>query len=174
MRNEINWIMCDGGPHILMESKFLEIWKGESDEAYQESVRYYEQACMIDGYIGELNIGPGRCIIIGDDVPSSTWISNGDANGTIVVCNYMDEEITYDVLTTEINKIPNCKYDDTGLIYDVSDKELYLFSACDLGAGWIYNYCKFNLVPGNYKIRMIEEYICHNCSFRLFNFNLED
>ena len=69
MRNEINWIMCDGGPHILMESKFLKIWKGDSDEAYQESVRYYEQACMVDGYIGELNIGSGKCIIIGDDVP---------------------------------------------------------------------------------------------------------
>lgn len=170
MENAITWITCDGGPHILMEGKSLKIWKGESEEAYQESMRYYEQACMIDSYIGELNIDSGKCIIIGDDVSSSTWIANGDANGAIVVCNYMDEEITYDVLATEIRKIPSCRYHDTGLSYDVTDAELYLFSACDFGADWLYHYLKFNLIPGKYKIRMIEEYIFHNCSFRLFGF----
>lgn len=24
-----NWIECDGGPHILIENRYLKIWKGE-------------------------------------------------------------------------------------------------------------------------------------------------
>lgn len=171
MRNEINWIGSDGGPHILIEQKFLKIWKGESDRAFQESMRYYEQAELIDDYIGELKIGLGKCMIISEDVPVSTWIPKGITNGTIVIANYVSEGITYDILSSEINNIPNCKYKDTGLIYDVSDKELYLFPACDLDVDWTYNYCKLNLLPGKYKIGLIEEYIFHDSGFRLFHFN---
>ena len=173
MKNEINWIESDGGPHILIERKFLKIWKGESDRAFQESMRYYEQAGLIDDYIGELKIGLGKCIIISEDVPASTWITKRDTNGTIVVANYIGEGITYDILSTEINNIPDCKYKDTGLVYDVLDRELYLFPACDLCVDWTYKYCKMNLLPGRYKIRLIEEYIFHDSSFRLFNFKAD-
>lgn len=62
------------------------IWKGEGDRAYQESKSYYEWACRVDGYIGELEIGSGKCIVIGDNVLLSTGISHGDTNSALVVC----------------------------------------------------------------------------------------
>lgn len=73
MNKKINWVEGDGGPHIIIESKFLKIWKGE-------------------------------------------------------------------------------------------------FPACDFDKGWHYNYCKFNLLPGNYRVKMIEEYVIKDSSFRLFKF----
>lgn len=173
MKNEIIWIESDGGPHILIERKFLHIWKGENDSAFQESMRYYEQAGLIDDYIGELKIGSGKCIIISEDVPASTWITKKDTSGTIVVANYIGKAITYDILSTEINNIPDYKYEETGLIYDVSDNELYLFPACDLCVDWVYKFCKVNLLPGKYKIRLIEEYFFQDSCFRLFNFKAE-
>lgn len=27
MQQEITWIECDGGPHILIERKYLKLWK---------------------------------------------------------------------------------------------------------------------------------------------------
>lgn len=173
MKNEINWIECDGGPHILIERKFLNIWKGESDQAFQESMGYYEQAGLIDDYIGELKIGPGKCMIISEDVPASTWIPGKETSGTIVVANYIGEAVTYDMLSMEINNIPDCKYEDTGLVYEVSDRELYLFPACDLCEDWTYKYCKINLLPGNYKIGLMEEYFFRGSCFRLFHFNAD-
>ena len=59
----------------------------------------------------------------------------------------------------------------THLIYQVTDEELYLFAACDFGSDWLYHYCKLNLLPGKYSIKMIEEYIFHDSSFRLFKLN---
>ena len=109
--------------------------EGESDKDFEESMGYYERAGLIDDYIGELEIGIGKCIIISEDVPLSTWISNSNTNGTIVVANYINEEINYDILSTEINKIPDIRYNNTGLIYRVTDYVLYLFPACDFGTG---------------------------------------
>lgn len=53
----------------------------------------------------------------------------------------------------------------------MTDEELYLLAACDFGTDWLYNFCKINLLPGNYSIKMIEEYIVNDSSFRLFKFN---
>lgn len=176
MNKKISWVECDGGPHILIESKYLKIWKAETEEELEKSYEYYEEAGLIDDYIGELKIGLGKCIIISEDIPSSTWLSDNDKNSFIVVMNYVsdyfqNEEMEFDTLLKEFSKIPDDQFIDTNLIYQVTDKELYLFAACDFGSDWLYNYCKLNLLPGNYSIKMIEEYIFHDSSFRLFKFN---
>ena len=176
MNNEIDWIECDGGPHILIESKYLKIWKGETDDEYQKAMEYYEEAGLIDNYIGELTIGSGKCLVISDDITSSTWISDNNTSGFLVVVNYIsdyyiDEEIKFDTLLNELSKITDNQFADTNLIYQVTDEELYLFAACDFGNEWLYNYCKLNLLPGDYSIKMIEEYIFGDSSFRLFKFS---
>lgn len=176
MNSEITWIECDGGPHILIESKYLKIWKGETEEEYQKAEEYYEETALIDDYIGELNIGSGKCLVISDDITSSTWLSDNNTGGFLVVVNYIsedyiDEEITFDTLFNEFCKIPEEQFADTNLIYRVTDEELYLFAACDFGSEWLYNYCKLNLLSGDYSIKMIEEYIFDDSSFRLFKFS---
>lgn len=175
MNNVITWIECDGGPHILIESKYLNIWKAETEEELKKSYKYYEEAGLIDDYIGELKIGLGKCIVISEDIPSSTWISDNNKSGFIVVINYvsdyyLNEEIKCDTLLNEFNKISDDQFIDTNLIYQVTDEELYLFAACDFGCDWHYNYCKINLLPSKYSIKMIEEYIFNDSSFRLFKF----
>lgn len=177
MNNEINWIECDGGPHILIESKYLKIWKGETEDEYQKAKGYYEEAGHIDDYIGELNIGPGKCIVISDDITSSTWLSDNNTSGFLVVVNYIsdyyiNEEIKFDTLFNEFSKITDNQFVDTNLIYHVTDEELYLIAACDFGNEWLYNYCKLNLLAGDYSIKMIEEYIFDESSFRLFKFSI--
>lgn len=174
MGREIKWIGSDGGPHILIERRFLHIWKGESDEDFERARQYYEEAGLIEDYIGELNIGSGKCIIISDDVPVSTWLPDGSTGGVIVVANYInDDGIDYEILAEEINKIPDALYHDINLTCQVIDQELYLFPACDFGAGWMYEYMKVNLEPGYYIIKLAEEYIFRNSSFRLFKFSRE-
>lgn len=176
MNKEINWIECDGGPHILIERKFLNIWKGKTEDELQKAEECYEAAGLIDDYIGILNIGAGKCIVISDDVASSTWLSDNNTSGFLVVVNYIsdyyaDEELVFDKLLGELRKIPDDQFVDTDLIYQVTDEELYLMAACDFGQGWLYPYCKLNLLLGNYSIKMMEEYLFEQSSFRLFQFN---
>ena len=169
MNKKINWIEGEGGPHIIIESKFLKIWKGESDEEFERSLCFYKKACSINDYISVLNIGSGKCIIINEDILISTWITD-NTGGILVVGNYIGDEMEYDTLSKEINDIPQYEYSDTELVYQVCDQELYLFPACDFDKGWHYNYCKFNLLPGNYIVKMIEEYAVNDSNFRLFKF----
>lgn len=176
MNNEINWIECDGGPHIIIERKYLKIWKGETEEEYNKAIEYYEETGSIDDYIGELKIGLGKCLVISEDVPSSAWISDNNTSGFLVVVNYVseyyiNEKIRFDTLLNEFSKIADDQFIDTNLTYQVTDEELYLFAACDFGSGWLYHYSKFNLLPGNYRIKMIEEYLFEDSSFRLFKFS---
>ncbi|MDE7416003.1 MAG: immunity 21 family protein [Lachnospiraceae bacterium] len=151
MINEISWIECDGGPHILIESRYLKIWKGETDEEFEKSKQYYEEAGLIEDYIGELKIGSGKCLIIREEVTASTWISDNNLSGFLAGVNYVSEE-----------------YADKG----IKSNDLYLFAACDFGNDWLYNYCKLNLLPGNYHIKMKEEFIFDGSSFMLFKFSI--
>lgn len=176
MNKKLTWIECDGGPHILIESKYLKIWKAETEEGFKKSYEYYEQAGLIDDYIGVLKTEFGKCIIISEDICSSTWLSDNHSNGFIVVINYVsdsyqNEELESEILLREFSKISEDQFIDTHLIYQVADEELYLFAACDFGSDWLYHYCKLNLLPGKYSIKMIEEYIFHDSSFRLFKLN---
>ncbi|MDE5823911.1 MAG: immunity 21 family protein [Lachnospiraceae bacterium] len=177
MINEISWIECDGGPHILIESRYLKIWKGETDEEFEKSKQYYEEAGLIEDYIGELKIGSGKCLIIREEVTVSTWISDNNLSGFLVGVNYVSEEyadegIKSNALLNELNKIPEEQFVDTNLTFQVRDKDLYLFAACDFGNDWLYNYCKLNLLPGNYRIKMKEEFIFDGSSFMLFKFSI--
>lgn len=121
MNTEITWVESDGGPHILIEKKYLKLWKG---------------FIVVINYISD----------------------------------YFSKEMTFDTLYNEFNKISDEQFIDTHLIYQVTEEELYLLAACDFGCDWHYNYCKFHLLSGNYKIKIIEEYIFNDSSFRLFKF----
>ena len=168
MQQEITWIECDGGPHILIERKYLKLWKTAKQEDYEETAQ-------IEEYIGELRFGTGKCLVLSEDIPSSTWLSDNNTSGFIVVINYASENAIHeglkaDILYHEFLKIPEAQFTDTNIIYQVTDEVLYLIAACDFGSGWHYNYCQFDLMPGNYSIKIIEEYILDGSSFRLFLF----
>ena len=101
----------------------------------------------------------------------TVWIAGEEGGeGVIVGLNYMDQEIDEEILVENVRKISNDEYSETGVEYKVFDDELYLFPACDVEVGGYYNYNKVNLIPGIYKVKIIEEYRLYNASFILYKF----
>ena len=82
----------------------------------------------------------------------------------------MDEEFDEEILIENVRKISNDEYSETGVEYKVFDDELYLFPACEVEVGCYYNYNKVHLIPGIYKVKIIENYIFYNASFILYKF----
>lgn len=161
---EIKWVFGDGGPHILMERKYLNLWIVQKEALY-------EKACQIDDYIGNLQLPDISFIVISEEMTHTVWIADEEERGGIIVgLNYMDEEFDEEILIKNIRKISNDEYSETGVEYKVFDDELYLFPACDIEVGGYYNYNKVNLNPGIYKVKIIEEYILYNASFILYKF----
>lgn len=81
-----------------------------------------EETGLIDDYIGELNIGLGKCLVISEDIASSTWVSVNNTGGYLVVVNYLsdfyiNEGLKCEILYNEFRKIAEDQFVDTGIIY---------------------------------------------------------
>ncbi len=161
---EIKWVSGDGGPHILMKRKYLDFW------ADQKGI-LYEKVGQIDDYIGNLRLLDISLIVISEEMTHTAWITDEEGKGGIVIgLNYMDEEFDEEILIENVRKISNDEYSETGVEYKVFDDELYLFPACEVEVGGYYNYNKVHLIPGIYKVKIIENYIFYNASFILYKF----
>ena len=161
---EVKWVSGDGGPHILMERKYLNFWTAQKETLY-------EIACQIDDYIGNLQLPGISLIVISEEMTHTAWIAGeGGREGVVIGLNYMDEEFDEEILIENVRKIPNDEYNETEVEYKIFDDELYLFPACDVEVGGYYNYDKVHLIPGIYKVKIIEEYILYNASFILYKF----
>lgn len=150
---EIKWVSGDGGPHILMERKYLDFWADQKGTLYKK-------VGQIDDYIGNLRLLDISLIVISEE----------GKGGIVIGLNYMDEEFDEEILIENVRKISNDEYSETGVEYKVFDDELYLFPACEVEVGGYYNYNKVHLIPGIYKVKIIENYILYNASFILYKF----
>ncbi len=162
------WVWGTGGPHLLMEKRYIDLW--EADAGTEEQELYYKTGEVDGEYIIEMALGDGSCIVVAEEGPS-TWVSdeNGDG-GILVVSIYEEKGFNEEEFVEKIRKIPNNEYLETKIEYKVCDRELYLFPACDLKPGFSEPYNKVNLIPGVYKIKIIENYELVNGSFILFKF----
>lgn len=162
------WIWGSGGPHLLMEKRYLSLW--EADAGTEERLLYYKTEEADGEYIIKMTLGDGNCIVISEEGPS-TWISNGNGDGGIwAVSIYEEEGFDEEKFIDNLGKIPNNEYSETGIEYEVYDDELYLFPACDLKPGFSEPYNKVNLVPGIYIIKIIDNYELVDGKFILFKF----
>ena len=90
---EIKWVSGDGGPHILMERKYLDFW------ADQKGI-LYEKVGQIDDYIGNLRLLDISLIVISEE----------GKGGIVIGLNYMDEEFDEEILIENVRKISKDEY----------------------------------------------------------------
>jgi hypothetical protein len=73
MEISINWVCSAGGPLIVVPAEIAHHWRGVEGWFPSEDVRQmsdefasdYARACGIDDYLGMLEVGPGRALILG-------------------------------------------------------------------------------------------------------------
>ncbi len=158
----LNWIECDGGPHIILEKHLVGKWEATN------CTSHYDKACEIEDYIGLLPVADGYGIVISEDISKSTWIEAQDKKGGfLVVLNFIKEGIDENTIIENIRGIDENLFKPSELQISIKDKNLYLFAACDYGPDWIYGYSEISLKPGNYTINTLERCLFEDCSFRV-------
>lgn len=179
--NELKWVECDAGPHILLEKRLIASWGGVNKSSnkrivyarvgYEEendSATDYDMACDIDDYIGLISVGDGNGIVIADDVPRSTWIAADDQKGGyLVILNYIEEGTSDNTIINKIREAREECFEPTDLKLSVQDNTLYLFAACDSEPNWIYGFLEIQIEPGTYSIDTIENFNFGDSSFRV-------
>lgn len=157
---KISWVWGDGGPHLLMEKRYINVWVKDTAIEQERKPSLYDKIGELDGdYIGKFILSDGSFIVIKEEMDQTTWISSEGGDGGILVgSNGIEKNFDETDFIETVKKIPNDVYDETGIQYEVSEGELYLFPACDLEPGYSNPYNKVNLIPGLYKIKIVENY----------------
>ena len=186
INKELKWISCDGGPHILMEKKCMKLWEGSevplngrivnSKSKWNQETFIstdYDLACDINDYIGIIEVQNGSAIVINDDVPISTFITDKNGIGNIVVLNSWENGNYSEELYEIICALNLNDFEDSGIIYRTSEPQLYHFPACDIPTKPVYDFIEISLQPGTYRIYRKDSMILENGEIRVFRFHKE-
>jgi hypothetical protein len=153
------WISCNS-PLLLVAKDHLRAWEGSDVPAecrrIQAQFRWnpdgpatdYDRACDVDDYVGVIDVGSGKAIVLGDEPLMTTWLPLTDG-GLLVRWVYADSE---DALLVAAHSLPNDAYEDSGLSFLVGASPLVLLAACESSEDKIYPRIEFEIPPGRYRI----------------------
>jgi hypothetical protein len=173
---KFQWISSDGGPLIVVEQKYLGFWEGcdaPSNNRVPEAkfrrglevATDYDRACDIEDYIGLIDVGGGKAIVLGGDETAATWLHFRESEEGILIRWFSGNSET-DVLRAA-DSLSDKSGKNENLEFTIEDSDLVLFAACESGNDNVFPRLKYSLPKGTYKIFTIEyedeqtSIICH-------------
>ena len=153
------WISCNS-PLLLVAKDNLWAWEGAAvpSQGRRVEARFrwnpdgpatdYDRACDVDDYLGLIDVGPGKALVLGDEPLMTTWLPLKDG-GLLVRWVCADGE---EALLAAAHRIPGDAYQDSGFSFTVGVAPLVLLAACESGEDKIYPRIEFELPPGRYGI----------------------
>ena len=140
--DSIEWVGTGGGPLIVIPAEIAHHWRG--DEAIWpptgdlsliwETVRKnsdYGRACNVDGYLGVLEVGPGMCLVLGDEPMQTTMLPT---EGGCLIVRWMYAESEEDVLSAA-RSVPEDLWEETPHRIDVGIGGLLILDSAYPGDG---------------------------------------
>jgi hypothetical protein len=174
--SELNWVVSNGGPLLLVPGEHLLSWGGVEPPAdgrridaqfrfngRDEPATDYDRACDVSmaGYVGLLDIGTGQGLLLGDEPLSTAWLpaatsSDGgdDTGGLLIRWVYANRKA--DVVAA-LAHVPQTAWRDEGVVLRVGHEPLYLLDAACPGSELEGDsYLTIPLPPGRYAIATAE------------------
>jgi len=165
MSDQLQWVESAGGPLLLLPQDLLGFWEGVNTPPNFRNVsaefRWNEtgiatdsdRACDVNDYVGLIDVGPGKGLVLGDEPLATTWISSPSGNGGILVrCRFSesDEEIQ-EVLNSQLN----AKSWVEGPVLTLDGSPLVLFDAAASGTR-IESRLVAHLPKGTYRVGTLD------------------
>ena len=165
-RSELPWVCCDGGPHLLLPTELVRVWEGtavpSAGRVVHARFRYggdpaapatdYDLACDIEGALGVIPVGSGFGLVLGDEVPMSTWLPSPHGTGVDLIIPLAWGALTDGVLRRVSRQVLPESFIDTGLTLDIGSAGATLLPACDSPRVWVYGCVEIPLTPGRYGV----------------------
>jgi hypothetical protein len=149
----LSWVTCDGGPHLLIAEELATLWEGSDPPSRGRVVHArfrsnsepgavatdYDAACDVDDLVGVIPVGQGAALVLGDEVPMSTWVpSTLFAGGLLVVpMTWPSHGMPEDRLLATVNSVEHSDFTQTGLTLPSSSGRFILCSAADAEPNWM-------------------------------------
>lgn len=153
------WIDCNS-PLLLVAKEHLSAWQGIDVPSNGRKVvaqfrsnrggpaTDYDRACDVDDYVGVIDVGNGKGIVLGDEplMTTSEPVSDG---GLLIRWVYAESE---NELIAAVDKLPAEAYEDSGISFIVDGPSLVLFAASEPGDVQIFSRIEINISPGYYRV----------------------
>jgi hypothetical protein len=131
--HEMQWVQSGGGPLIVIPVEIAHLWRGDGGlglpdgdlSMVRETVRNhtdYGRACSVDDYLGMLEVGPGRCLVLGDEPMATTFFPTEDGG---IIVRWIHGENEEDVIRA-VQSVPEGAWKPTPHRFDVGTGRLLL------------------------------------------------
>lgn len=150
----LSWVSCDGGPHVLLPAEASSEWSGirASGDARRGRAAFrwsgdasmpgsdYDAACDVSGLVGLLPMGTGAALVLGDEVPMSTWLPHDRFRGGVLVVPMTWPDTAHDdpALRDAVASVAPSEFLPTGLVLPAANGRFLLCAAADFGPDWQY------------------------------------
>jgi len=165
--DRLKWIDSAGGPLILISDKSYNLWSGilkhssyldnkseDADDFLNADEADYGKACLVDDYLGLINIGDDTALVLGDE-PLLTTIFHSVDNRAVIARWYYGEnegQVENVLKTIDLNSIDNWEF---ALPLELSSDKQYLFDSARSATMLDKendDYLVVNIKQGNYQI----------------------
>jgi hypothetical protein len=167
----VSWVSCDGGPHLLLPREVASMWSGTSappGRIVNARFRWsadpsspasdYDAACDVSELVGLVPVGEGLGLVLGDEVPMSTWVEADPFTGGLLVVPmaWPDPGMPHERLLAAVRSVNPSSYVDTGLRLPAPSGNLVLCAAADAGPQWFYPTVDVHAPPGTLEVLSAE------------------
>ena len=136
MSDKLKLVNSGGGPLIVVSVEIAHHWRGDGGlglpngdlSMVWETVRKqtdYGRACGIADYLGVLEVGPGECLVLGDEPMLTTILPT---NGGVLIVRWMYAESEEEVLRS-VRFVPEDAWEATPHQVNVGSGALILFDS---------------------------------------------
>jgi hypothetical protein len=145
---ETTWVTSLGGPLILIPESACHLWGG-APRGYPDDEGDYGRACAIDDYVGLIDVGPTKALVLGDMPARTTFLP---AHG--ILFREVAAEDDLDPSTTVARLLPEIEW-EPGVSWEVAEPVILFDSAYDYPHVTDANeeHLRVSLVPGRYDVQ---------------------
>ena len=163
----LEWISCDGGPHLLMPQSLRGVWRGSGppfdgrvvDARFRwtmdaaDPATDYDAACDVDDAVGVIEVAGRQAVVLGDEVPLSTWLPCAAFDGGVLVVALAWESERFDgTVRAAVDLLTLDHFGATGLVFALDQPGCLLCAACDAGPDWLYSTQDIDIPAGRYAL----------------------
>lgn len=142
------WVTSLGGPLIVIPESVCGLWGGAPRD-YPDHEGDYGRACAVDGYVGLIDVGPAKALVLGDMPARTTFLPEHHVFVRVIAAaDGLDPSATVTRLLPEIEWEPGPDWEITEPVI-LFDSTYDYPHVVDTGEERL----RINLVPGSYGIQ---------------------
>ena len=129
-------------------------WSREPDAIATD----YDAACDVGELLGIIPVSTGAALVLGDEVPMSTWVPSPLFSGGLIVVpmTWPHPGMTEEPLLATVRSVDRSAFASNGLTLPRSSGRFILCAACDAGPNWIYATARIAVPSNQYEVRSAE------------------